>query len=58
MKAFKKWWGNRNNAAFQWCAEEAWRAALGQVQKIIVEDSNGPGTPKDLMEWLHKELDS
>ncbi len=73
MKAYKKWWENKtferkfdkkapphdyfDHMAPYNVGEHIWRAALKEVLKVIIEESNGPSNPKDLMAWLHEELE-
>ena len=38
-------------------AETYWRAAMEKVLKVVIEESDGPSNPKDLMAWMHNELE-
>ena len=66
MKAFEKWFDEGHICKPEdrmlllykvKAAEKAWRAALEEVLRVIIEESNGPNNPKDLMVWLREELE-
>ena len=38
--------------------ESAWKAALEKVRHIVMFESDGPSNPKDLMQWIDKELNN
>lgn len=62
MKAFENW--NKKNKSYLPLLDntvtsersKGWRAALEEVLRVIIEESNGPSTQKDLMIWLNEEL--
>ena len=62
-KQFDEWWlleaqniVGVGRATEKDVAETAWEAALECVRDTIIHESDGPSNPKDLMEWLNKEL--
>ena len=68
MKAFKDWKSghdqklaealNNDKRGFELGLELGWRGALKEIQRVIIEESNGPSNPKDLMVWIQEELES
>ena len=59
MKEFEKCWKrNGGGVCGKTACKKYWKAALEKIRHIIMFESDGPSNPKDLMQWIDKELNN